>query len=417
MSGKHTKLYDILGIAPSADEATIKKAYLKMARTYHPDKNPEGAEKFKEIQVAYEILSDAQKKEIYDKYGEEGLKEGLGGPGFDHEDLFSFFGFPFSRGGPGGGPHRHGGGPPRKRKGKDVATGYSVALEDLYLGKETKFQIDKTMICPPCKGKGSAKPNSVTKCQNCDGSGITVTMRPLGFGMVQQLQERCRQFGGEGEVIKAKDRCKKCNGNKVIDESKVLDVFIEKGMQHGQKIVFKEEGDQQPDIIPGDVILVLQQKDHPVFKREGDDLVIERKIQLVEALCGFQFTVTQLDGRVLVIKSRDKEIIRPGDVKSVEGEGMPQYKNPFTKGNLLIRFDVEFPSDGSITSAAAKSLAQALPKPKECIIPADAEECFVSSFNVQNGQGRRRGREAYHDESSGEEDEGREPGGVACHQQ
>lgn len=409
MSCKETKLYDILGVTANADEISIKKAYLKMAKIYHPDKNPEGAEKFKEIQLAYEILSNSEKKEIYDKYGEEGLKEGIGG-GFD-DDLFSFFGFPFAR--------AHGGGPrqgSRKRKGKDVMTAYPVTLEDLYLGKETKFQIDKTVICPQCKGKGSAKPNSVSKCQNCDGSGITVTMRPLGFGMVQQLQERCRQCGGEGEVIKAKDRCKKCNGNKVIDESKVLDVYIEKGMQHGQKISFKEEGDQQPDIIPGDVILVLQQKEHPIFKREGDDLVIEKKIHLVEALCGFQFTVTQLDGRILAIKSREKEIIRPGDIKCVDAEGMPQYKNPLTKGNLLIKFDIEFPPDGSITSASAKALIQALPKAKEIPIPADAEECFISSFNAQNSQGRRRAREAYHDESS-DEDDRREGGGVACHQQ
>jgi DnaJ family protein A protein 2 len=412
MSRKDTKLYDILGVTPEADEATIKKAYLKMARTYHPDKNPEGAEKFKEIQVAYEILSDASKKELYDKYGEEGLKEGMGGSGFDHEDLFSFFGFPF------GGQRRGQGGPPRKRKGKDVMTGYAVTLEDLYLGKETKFQLEKTVLCPACKGKGSSKPTSVTKCQSCDGSGITVTMRPLGFGMVQQLQERCRQCGGEGEVIKAKDRCKKCNGDKVVEESKVLDIFIEKGMQHGQKLTFREEGDQQPDIIPGDVILVLQQKEHSVFKREGDDLIIERKIQLVEALCGFQFTVTQLDGRVLLIKSREKEIIRPGDIKSVEGEGMPHYKNPLTKGNLLIKFEIEFPPDGSITSSAAKALTSSLPKPKDVgSIPADAEECFVSSFTV-HGHGRRRAREAYNDQSSDEDEEGPHPGGgVACHQQ
>jgi len=298
MASKDTKLYDILGVAPDADESAIKKAYLKMARQFHPDKNPEGAEKFKEIQVAYEVLSDPEKKQLYDKFGEEGLREGMGGPGFDSDDLFSFFGFPFGAGG-----RRGPSGPPRRRKGRDVMTAYPVSLEDLYLGKETKFKIEKTVLCGTCKGKGSAKPNSVTKCSHCDGSGVTVTMRPLGFGMVQQMQERCRQCGGEGEVIKAKDRCKKCNGNKVEEESKVLDVFIDKGMQHGQKITFKEEGDQQPDIIPGDVILVLQQKQHSVFRREGDDLIIEKKILLSEALCGFQFTVTQLDGRVLVIKS------------------------------------------------------------------------------------------------------------------
>jgi len=97
MSVKSTKLYDVLGLSPNSDEAAIKKAYLKLARQYHPDKNPEGVETFKEIQFAYEILSDKEKKEIYDKYGEEGLKEG-GGPGFDHDDLFSFFGFPFGNG-------------------------------------------------------------------------------------------------------------------------------------------------------------------------------------------------------------------------------------------------------------------------------------------------------------------------------
>jgi len=283
------------------------------------------------------------------------------------------------------------------------------------LGKETQFQIEKTILCPTCKGKGSSKPNSVTKCQGCDGTGITVTMRPLGFGMVQQLQERCRQCNGEGEVIKSKDRCKKCQGNKVIDESKTLKVYIDKGMQHGQKIVFKEEGDQLPDIIPGDVILVLQQQDHPEFKRDGNDLVIEKKILLVEALCGFKFTTKQLDGRTLLIKSREKEIIRPGDVKSIEGEGMPHHKNPTHKGNMLIKFEIEFPKDGSITSNIAKSLLQSLPKPQDITIPPEAEECFVSSFNIQEN-GKRRNREAYDEEGSSEEEDRGGPG-VACHQQ
>jgi len=294
---------------------------------------------------------------------------------------------------------------------------YPVTLQDLYLGKEAKFPLDKTVLCPTCKGKGSSKPNSVTKCQNCDGSGITVSMRPLGFGMMQQLQERCRQCGGEGEVIKAKDRCKRCQGNKVADEKKVLDVYIDKGMHHNQKLVFKEEGDQQPDVIPGDVILVLQQKEHALFKREGDDLIIEKKILLSEALCGFKFTVVHLDGRILVVKSREKEIIKPGDVKSVEGEGMPKHKNPTTKGNLLIKFDIEFPADASLTSAAAKLLLQALPKPKEIPIPSEAEECYVSSFSVNNGQGRRRAREAYDEGGSSDEEGTPGNGGVACHQQ
>jgi len=202
----------------------------------------------------------------------------------------------------------------------------------------------------------------------------------------------------------------------VIEESKTLDVYIDKGMQHGQKIVFKEEGDQLPDIIPGDVILVLQQKEHPIFKRNGDDLIIEKKILLVEALCGFKFSVAHLDGRTLLIKSKPNEIIRPGDIKSVENEGMPHHKNPTHKGNLLIKFDIEFPIDGSINSNAAKSLAQVLPKPKEETVSPDAEECFVSSFNIQNN-GRRRTREAYDEGGSSDEEGGPSGSGVACHQQ
>jgi len=256
---KSTQLYDILGLTPDASDGDIKKAYLKLARQFHPDKNPEGAEQFKEMQFAYEVLSSVEKRELYDKYGEDALKEG-GPGGFDGEDLFSMFGF-----GHFGHDHRGQRGP-RKRKGKDVYSAFHVTLGDLYNGKETKFKLDKTVICDNCKGKGSAKPNAVTKCKNCEGHGITVTLRPLAFGMVQQLQETCRQCGGAGEAIKQKDKCKTCDGSKVIEESKVLDVYVEKGMRHDQKITFREEGDQIPDIIPGDIVLVVQQEEHPVFK-------------------------------------------------------------------------------------------------------------------------------------------------------
>lgn len=293
---------------------------------------------------------------------------------------------------------------------------YPVSLEDLYKGKQTKFKLEKTVICPGCAGKGSSKANAVTRCSACEGAGVTVTMRHLGFGMVQQLQEQCRQCGGEGEIIKPKDRCKQCNGDKVAKETKTLDVFIDKGMHHNQKIMFSGEADQAPDIEPGDIILVLQEKEHPVFKRDGEDLHMTKKIKLAEALCGFTFQITHLDGRVLLVKSQEGEIIKPGDSRWIVGEGMPQHRNPFDKGRLKIVFDVEFPEPGSVTRDHMKVLQGVLPKaaPAEPV-PAEHEEVVPITVEESQHSRRRGGREAYDED---EDDEGgHRGGGVACHQQ
>jgi len=415
MSVAETKLYEILEVAPDASQEEIKKAYRKMAIKYHPDKNPNAEDKFKEISVAYEILNDPEKRSLYDKYGEEGLKEG---GGFDGEDLFSFFGFPFGARGGRGGPRAA-----QKRKGQDAVMAYPVTLEELFNGKQTKFKLNKTVLCSECEGKGSKNPGNVTKCRGCEGTGITVTMRHLGFGMVQQLQEKCRQCGGEGEVIKPKDRCTVCSGNKVVAENKILEVFIDKGMQNNQKIVFTGEADQAPDTIPGDIILVIQQKLHEHLKRDRDDLIMEKTIKLAEALCGFEFFVQHLDGRKLVIRSHLGEVIKPGDVKCVENEGMPHYKSPFEKGRLLIKFNVEFPATGSLNPDHFKLLRNLLPRGEALPTGLTADEEYTLTdpqISRNNQEGRRRMREAYDEggaEDSDEEGHGHRPRQVACAQQ
>jgi len=286
----------------------------------------------------------------------------------------------------------------------------------LYMGKQGKFKLDKTIVCPGCAGKGASKPNAVAKCAACEGSGIQVTMRHLGFGMVQQLQEQCRHCGGEGETIKMKDRCKQCNGDKVTKESKFIDVFVDKGMSHGQKITFSGEADQAPDIEPGDIVLVLQEKEHAVFKREDQDLHMLKKIKLVEALGGFQFQITHLDGRVLLVKSSPGEVIKPGDYRWVEGEGMTQHRNPFDKGRLKIVFDVEFPAPSTLNPQQIKVLQSVLP-PAAAPQPLPAEYEEVNPITAEEAPGtRRRGaREAYDDDD--DEDGHHRAGGVQCHQQ
>jgi DnaJ family protein A protein 2 len=409
---KETRLYDLLGVRPEATEAEIKKGYYKMAKEFHPDRNPEAGDKFKEISFAYEVLSDAEKRQVYDRHGEERLKEGGGGgPGFGSaEDLFSsiFGGGFFGMGGGGGGGRR------RQRRGEDLVHPLEVTLEDLYNGKATKLALRKNVICTVCAGKGGKNPDSVKPCDGCKGSGVKVTLRQLGPGMVQQLQSVCTKCRGQGEVIKEKDRCKKCRGNKVVQEKKVLEIFIDKGMRHKQKIVFSGEGDQEPDVIPGDVIIVLQEAEHHKFKRNDADLLVEQDITLFEALCGFEFVLTHLDGRTLLVKSNPGEIIKPGDVKEIPGEGMPMWKHPFDKGLLIIKFTIKFPE--AISPDAAKVLQRVLPNPEPLpqLEMGEYEEVMLQDYGTAERASGNHGnarREAY--------DEDEEHGGsrLDCTQQ
>eukprot|EP01090_Pellita_catalonica_P022155 TRINITY_DN84_c0_g1_i1.p1 TRINITY_DN84_c0_g1~~TRINITY_DN84_c0_g1_i1.p1 ORF type:complete len:393 (+),score=70.97 TRINITY_DN84_c0_g1_i1:140-1318(+) len=339
MSVKETKFYDLLGVDSGADASQLKKAYYKQARKYHPDKNPNAGDKFKEISMAYEILSDPEKREIYDRYGD-------------------FFGSVFENFFGGGGGHRHG--RRRQRTAENLVHHMKVSLEDVYNGKSSKLSLRKNVICTQCKGKGGMKPDSVRKCPECNGAGATISLRQIGPGMIQQLQSVCKQCRGVGQVIKEKDRCKKCKGRKVVQEKKVLEVFVDKGMKHKQKIVFRGEGDQEPDAQPGDVIIVLELEEHDRFLRRGEDLIIEKDITLYEALCGFKFTIKHLDGRVLVVSSTEGEVIKPGEVKEIVGEGMPTYKRPFDKGAFIIKFNVVFPE--KVSTEQAELLAKVLPK-------------------------------------------------------
>ncbi|KYR00497.1 heat shock protein [Tieghemostelium lacteum] len=414
------KYYDILGVPRDASETDIKKAYRKLAIKYHPDKNsdPGATDKFKEITVAYEVLSDSEKRQIYDKYGEEGLKEG-GAGGFG-EDIFSqFFGGGFGGfGGRGGGGGRRG-----PRKGEPIQHVLKVSLEDLYKGKVSKLALQKNSKCGECNGKGSASkaPDAVKKCDDCSGSGVKVQLRQIGPGMVQKLQSVCPTCKGEGQVIREKDRCPKCKGNKTVQEKKTLEVNIDKGMKHGQKIVFPDEGDyESPDVIPGDVVVILQQKEHPLFQREGDDLLMTHRITLVEALCGFTFYLTHLDGRVLTIKNEQGNIIKPDDTKCIFNEGMPGYKRPFEKGRLIIQFEVVFPTKGQISAADFKTLEKILPAPKPNVKPALGpdgieDEVELHDFDKSSaGQSHSQHRASYEED---DEDSHGHQNGVSCNQQ
>ncbi|KAK3578457.1 hypothetical protein CHS0354_038543 [Potamilus streckersoni] len=403
-------LYAILGVSRSASENEIKKAYYKLAKEHHPDKNPASGEKFKEISFAYEVLSNPEKKETYDRFGIRGLKEGGGGGGGGMDIFGDLFGGLF---GMGGSPFGFGGGSMRRgrRRGEDTMHPLRVTLEDLYNGKTSKLQLSRTVICVKCNGMGG-KAGATLRCKVCNGQGVKITIRQLGPGMVQQMQSVCPECHGEGEVINEKDKCKTCKGKKVTNETKILEVHVDKGMKDGQRIPFRGEGDQLPDIEPGDVIIVLQQKDHDFFTRDRDNLICKHSISLTDALCGFQFTVKQLDGRDLLIKNPPGEIIHPGAVKCITGEGFPIFKNPFEKGNLIIKFDVVFPPQNFTTEENLKKLEKLLPVREKVIIP-DGEHVeevnMVEWDRSQDGASGRRG-EAYDED----QDEARSGPQVQC---
>lgn len=366
-----TKLYETLGVAKDAESSTIKKAYRKLAVKHHPDKGGDEA-KFKEISAAYEILSDSEKREKYDKYGLEGVAdEGGGGRGAD--DLFSmFFG---GRGGRGGrsGP----------RRGEDVNHPLKVSLEDLYNGKTVKLGVTRQVVVGETK-----------MCKTCDGQGVIVELRQIALGMVQQIQKKCPDCPGQGYIAETKK------------ERKVLEVHVEKGMANNAKITFRGMADEKPNMEAGDMVFVVQEKEHDLFKRKGADLLITKKISLNEALCGYEWMITHLDGRKVVIKSSPGEIIKPESslgqpfVKIVPGEGMPSKGNPFVKGNLYVLFRVEFPKEGELDAATIKTLKQMLPNPSMQLDydEEEAEVCNLEHADVKNfGKGGAASRENEYD--------------------
>lgn len=404
-----TRYYQLLGLSPGAESNEIKKAYRKMAMKEHPDKGGD-PEKFKEISQAYDVLSDPEKKQIYDEYGEDALKEGMGGGGgggnVNPFDIFeSFFG------GGGGGGGRRGGG---RRKGEDVAHPLKLSLEDLYKGVTKKLSLSKNVICAKCKGAGTKSGVGPVRCQACQGSGVKVSIRQIGPGMVQQMQSVCPDCRGQGVTVSDKDKCQECKGNKVTNQKKVLEVVVEKGMQHGQKITFPGEADEAPDTVPGAIIFVIQMKDHPTFVRKGSDLFLEKTITLREALCGFQSVITHLDGRQLLITQEEGEVVTPGSYKVILDEGMPEKGRPFDKGRMFVHFTVKFPNSGDMTDAMIKALQNALPAPPPLDIAMDqAEECNLHSVDMEEESRRSRHRPGATDDDDDEDG----PQRVQCAQQ
>jgi len=262
------KLYELLEVDKKASKDEIKKAYRKIARKAHPDKGGD-PDVFKDINNAYEILSDDQKRATYDKYGLEGLQNGGGGAG-GMEDIFSTF---------------FGGGPRRQqsqgaKKTKPVGREVVVTLEDVYNGKVVKLPLQKRICCEVCNGQGG---KNVKVCPDCKGQGYKMRTQMIGPGMIQQSQAPCSKCSSEGKYYEEKDKCKTCKGERIKTVEKTLEIPIDKGTPSDKTILFAGEGNEAPGAMAGDLHVKVTIKDHPVFTRRGADLMMNKKISLLEA--------------------------------------------------------------------------------------------------------------------------------------
>ncbi|CAL9206132.1 unnamed protein product [Musa hybrid cultivar] len=301
--------YDVLQVSKGASDEQIKRAYRKLALKYHPDKNQgneEANKRFAEINNAYEVLSDSEKRNIYDRYGEEGLKQhaagGGRGPGMNIQDIFNeFFGTGHQEDQEESIP-----------KGDDVIIELDATLEDLYMGGSLKVWREKNVI-KPAPGK--------RRC-NCRNE---VYHRQIAPGMFQQMTEQV---------------CEQCPNVKYEREGYFITVDIEKGMQDGQDVLFYEDGEPKIDGEAGDLKFRIQTAPHERFRREGNDLHTTVTISLLQALVGFEKTMEHLDEHPLEIGT--KGITKPKEVRKFKGEGMPLHLST-KRGDLYVTFEVLFP--------------------------------------------------------------------------
>ena len=330
--------YESLGVSKDADASTVKKAYRKLAMKYHPDRNdtPEAEAKFKEISEAYEVLSDDEKRSIYDRFGHDGLKGQMGGGGFSSaEDIFSqifdgFFGGGGFGGGGGGGGRRT-----RRPKGSDYQIEEEITLASCLHKQDREIVVPYEKECAQCDGSGAAPGTSPVRCSTCHGHGQVA----IDHGIIRMAQT-CPTCRGQGTIIKK--RCKKCKGGGKVPDEQTVKVHIPAGVDSGMRLRVKGKGEPAPKGgDPGDLYVILRVEDHPTLQREGESLVTDLPIDMVTACLGGELMIDGIDGEVEV---EVESGIQPDDVIKIRGEGMPQL-NSSKRGDLFLRVVVQIPKE------------------------------------------------------------------------
>lgn len=368
MSSKQD-LYELIGVQKNVSEEDLRRAYKKAALKYHPDRNPNNKEeantKFQEINKAFQTLSNPDKRKRYDQFGvidgennENGMGSGMPA-GFNP---FEMFGNMFGGGGmPGFGNQQN---MRRNAKSPDKKITINVSLIDVYKGKVIPIDFIKLICCDNCQGCGANSKDSIINCPLCNGKGKIVKMMQIG-PMIQQSIQTCGNCVGTGKLIPPGSHCSKCSGKKSMSVKRRVDCYIRPGTVQGSNITFKNESDWVSDFGDvGDLVVFINCKNEEgIFRREADNLIMKKSITLLESLTKTEFYFKHLDDRVIKIIHED--IIKPNQKMQINGEGMPNLQDNLQKGDLIVYFDVIFPSN--IEKERAKYLVKILPQPKKQI--------------------------------------------------
>ncbi len=340
--------YEVLGVSKTATQDELKKAYRKLARKYHPDlnkDNAEAAEKFKECNEAYSVLSDDQKRAQYDQFGHAAFENGGmgGGGGFGGAGGFGGFGgsgmediFDMFFGGQGGrGGSRAKAGPQR---GADLRFDLEISFEEAAFGLEKEINLYRDEQCEHCHGEGAEPGSKVETCPECNGSGYVRYTQNTMFG--QMVNERpCSRCKGEGKIIS--EPCKECHGKGTVKRNKKLKVKIPAGVDNGSRLRVSGEGEAGPKGGPnGDLYVYLYVKPHKFFERDGTTVLCEVPINIVQATLGADIKVPTLDGQVTM---KIPEGTQPGKVMRIKGKGIPSLRNS-SRGDQLVRIKVVVPT-------------------------------------------------------------------------
>jgi molecular chaperone DnaJ len=345
--------YEVLGVSKTATADEMKKAYRKLAMNYHPDRNPgdkAAEEKFKEAAEAYDVLSTPEKKAKYDQFGHAGMgaNAGYGPGGMNMDDIFSHFGDIFGSafgGGFGGGFHQFtggfGGGRQQQRRrvnrGTDLRVRVKLTLEEIQKGVEKKIKVHKKIACKTCDGTGAASKDSYKTCDTCKGSGHVTRVTNTIIGQMQQTSV-CPTCHGEGKIITQK--CKKCSGHGVVEGDEIISIRIPAGVENGMQLTVPGKGNAAVrGGVNGDLIVLIEELEHPLFERVQNNLHYNQFVSITEAALGETVEVPTLDGKV---RMKIDAGTQSGKLLRLRGKGLPTM-NGYGTGDIIVCINIWTP--------------------------------------------------------------------------